>query len=167
MDVSQSPDPGLGSDAARDAVSQIVEKADERQREKEELQAAQKEKGPHKPFLARPAVAVTLMAVFVGILALDVYLLTRPTEPATQAELESAARMETAVVALQIEAYQQANGRYPSSLADAEVHLPGVEYTRTANGYVLQAKETPGVSLRSDQNPEDLVREAPDVGGAR
>lgn len=152
------PGSAIGSDEARDAVSAIVEKADQRQQERAEVEATHEAAGPKKPFFARPAVAVTLMVAFAAILATNVYVLTRPTAPPTALEIESVARMETAAVALQIEAYKQEHGRYPASLSDAGIELIGVEYTRSAEGYVLQAKaEGTAVTHRADQDPEDLL----------
>lgn len=166
MDVPESSPSGeLGSEAARDAVAAIVEKADERQKARAEFEAEHPDNGPQKPFLARPAVAGSLMVMFVAILALDVYVLTRPTLPPTNAEVESSARMETAVVALQLEAYKQQNGRYPDSLGDAGLELTGVAYVRTAEGYVLEAKGSgPPITHRADQDPEELVRNMPILG---
>jgi hypothetical protein len=96
--------------------------------------------------------------LFVAILATNVYSLTRPTAAPTAVEVESVARMETAVVALQIEAYKREHGRYPASLKDTGVEFLGVDYTRTAEGYVLRAKaEGAAVTHRADQNPEELL----------
>lgn len=177
MEVPESSS-DLGSEAARDAVAAIVERADEREKAKAEAEAEQVERGPAKPFLARPAVAVTLMVVFVAILAVDVYMRTRPPAPPTSVELESAARIETGIAALRIEAFNEEHGRYPESLAEAGIQLVGVEYSRTAQGYTLKSRpeayqnpeappvqSPPQVQHQAGEDVEALVRAIPGVGG--
>lgn len=178
MDVPESSQ-DLGSEAARDAVAAIVERADEREKAKAEAQAEHVERGPAKPFLARPAVVGALMVVFVAILAVDVYVLTRPPVPPTTVELESSARIETAVAALKIETFKEENGRYPESLAEAGIQLTGIEYTRTTQGYRLRSRpeaaqdpealpvqNPPRVDHQAGDDVEALVSAIPNVGGA-
>jgi len=162
------PSSELGSEDARDAVAAIVQKADARQRVKDELAVSQgAASGPPKPFFARPPVAASLMAVFIAILSMNVYIMTRPVEPPTRAELDSAARMETATAALQIEAYKQAHGGYPASLGDAGVRFQGVDYARTSDGFILSANGgPPGITHQAGQDPEDLIRAMPTIGGS-
>lgn len=147
------------SDEARATVADIVARADARERERSEQQVEQAEVVARGSFLARPSTLAGLVAILAGVTAANAYFAASSEPPAGPEAIEvSAARMNLAIIAQEVEAYVEDNGQPPASLDEFGYEDDNVSLTRTGNGYQLTSTEVdPPLVYVGGTDPADLL----------
>lgn len=103
----------VGSMHDQEVVADIVSRARKRDQEAAQQKELHLDTKERTSVLAQRAVLAASISVFFAVMSLNAYFLMRPPPPPSAAEVEAAARVVTAVSALQIEAFHSTSGRYP------------------------------------------------------
>jgi len=147
--AEHEPAPPSTRQQMEDAVQDVMQKmADDRVAAAAEVVREQKRQVSRR----RQAAGLVVFGIVTLILALVISLprLRNPFPAPTGADAERDARAALLFAAGVVDSYRAAQSRLPESLLEAGVALPGMGYSRTADGYelVVQADGVP-VSLRS------------------
>lgn len=124
------------------AAADIAAHAEARARERTEHEAEQADAATRESFLGRGSTLAGLIAILVAVTALNAYLAASSEPPAAPEAIEiSAARMNLAIIAQEVEAYVEDNGEPPANLDEFGYEDDNVSLTRTGDGYRLISTE--------------------------
>ena len=126
------------SDESTRAEQEALASVMERVREHDEAREVASERSkPKQPFLARPTTTIGSVLVLIGVLIFNAVQLN--DEPSTQTPEQAAevARVQAALVGLQVEALRAAGGGRLPAASEVGLGFLSVDYAAAGSGYSL------------------------------
>jgi len=120
--------------AEQEALASVMEKVREHDEARE---VASERSRPKKPFLARPTTTVGSIVVLIGVLIFNATQLQDAPPTQTADEAAEVARVQAALVGLQVEALRAASGGRLPAPAQVGLGFLSVEYGTTGDDYSL------------------------------